>query len=626
LIVADSKVFSSTSDSSYLKTPKRAELKGGSATAAQIEQLADYFSPKVYQALKFYSDFEATDDSSSAWVPVSQTKANPKIFAVGIIPPAVTLSGRLLDRSASVATSTDDVAGEAQFMIESDRGSTSKGVISGVHVAAQDGLKGAELPDSFWQSYLEMCDRLKVDPIEMAAVLSKESHFNPAAQNFAGGRERPPVAQGLCQFVRKTAMGAPVNMKKEEWETFALLSASEQLVYVERFFSGRVAGKDRYYINKLTFGGHDNPDGSVYASKESMAAWISSHPGDTFDIPEQQDKAIRQNPGVVTDGRILRSTLDAQVVKHPPTEIIFRLMGVEPLKGATSSRTPVIEGEDDLLGDLDSPEVLNWQEQGSANASEARRKDAKLGSTGLNNTTETGKRFLFAQQAEIKQTALELETMRNTPPLRLLVNPTSLRVSCEKLASDGNWTRNGPIVEHWGENQDKIEGSGKVAAFFAIDANTNQAGGQGEGPGLTRVSRQYSASYQNFMSLYLLYRNNANLYTSGLDLADSKGAFRNRLSMVGSIYLYYDATLYVGSFDNFSITESDTAPYTLEYNFQFTARATFILDQPPVLDPQAQAFVSPQQGYAPTTRSYPGMEEFSEVQNAFADSIFAGDS
>ena len=47
---------------------------------------------------------------------------------------------------------------------------------------------------------------------------------------------------------------------------------------------------------------------------------------------------------------------------------------------------------------------------------------------------------------------------------------------------------------------------------------------------------------------------------------------------MGSIYIYYDNILYIGSFDSFNLTETELAPFTLEYNFSFTVRATYLLD------------------------------------------------
>jgi hypothetical protein len=95
-------------------------------------------------------------------------------------------------------------------------------------------------------------------------------------------------------------------------------------------------------------------------------------------------------------------------------------------------------------------------------------------------------------------------------------------------------------------------------------------------PGLTRMARNFSKGYQNFLALYLLYRNNAGLY-----LADFGVEKRLNLSVVGTVYIYYDNILYLGSFDSFNVTEDDTKPFTLEYSFDFTVRATFLLDNPP---------------------------------------------
>jgi hypothetical protein len=168
--------------------------------------------------------------------------------------------------------------------------------------------------------------------------------------------------------------------------------------------------------------------------------------------------------------------------------------------------------------------------------------------------------------------------MANTPPLRLLVNPASFKVGNEKILNDGNFTRTGPIVEHWGDGQDKIDASGKIGAFYCADvtgvgSDPLQESG---GPGLTRTARTFSAAYQNFLSLYQIYRNNAGIH---IDDTVDPGAGKKNLVMLGSVYIYYDHTLYIGSFDSFTVTESDTAPFTLEYSFQFTTRATFLMDQ-----------------------------------------------
>jgi len=160
---------------------------------------------------------------------------------------------------------------------------------------------------------------------------------------------------------------------------------------------------------------------------------------------------------------------------------------------------------------------------------------------------------------------MALEGMKRLPPLRLLVNPQQFFVKGSKIVTDGNWSRYGPIIEHWGDEQDVISASGKVAAFYTAQT------------GLTRAARQFSASWRNFQSLYLLYKNNGGVYLK--DPFDTTGQSK-RLTYVGSIYIYYDGILYVGSFTNFNITEEDSAPYTVSYSFEFQVRAAFILDRP----------------------------------------------
>jgi len=217
----------------------------------------------------------------------------------------------------------------------------------------------------------------------------------------------------------------------------------------------------------------------------------------------------------------------------------------------------------------------------------------------------------------IKKVRAAADAMRNTPPLRMLVNPRSFSVKSEKIVSDGNWGRNGPIIEFWGDNQDKISASGSLAGFFAMDVN-NAAG-----PGLTRHARNFSQAYQNFISLYLLYRNNGGLY-----LEDSGGTEKTlNLSLLGSIYIYYDSILYIGSFDSFTFGEEDTKPFVSEYSFEFTVRASFILDEPtdPNTDPRIQATLRSNEGDNGLFPTVPVQEPAGVFDDFFEGTIFAPD-
>ena len=196
-------------------------------------------------------------------------------------------------------------------------------------------------------------------------------------------------------------------------------------------------------------------------------------------------------------------------------------------------------------------------------------------STSINQTSTATQTLASQQTAIINAITQQVNQMVNTPPLRLLVNPRSFKNSLEKITSDGSWGRNGPIIEHWGEQMDKIEASGKIAAFYALDSNPPGLLTDND-PGLTRMVRNSSTAYQNLLSLYLIYRNNAGIWTEDFI---NPASTKTNLSIVGSIFIFYDNILYVGSFDNFTISESDEAPYSLEYSFSFTVRAWFEMDQ-----------------------------------------------
>lgn len=587
-----------------LVAPRSGSLTSG-RLADDIEAKSDFYVPSVYQQLGFYSNFSTNTDGNTSFIPVTQTKANPKLFVVGIIPPSVNITGRLLDRSASVSNILGGLVSPESEPGTFDSRSTVDRIENGVAVAVPDGIRGSALPDSFWQSYVLMCDRLKTDPNALAAVLEKESHFDPKAQNIGKGR----TAQGLCQFVRDTAVSDRVKMEPEVWDEFALLSAEEQLVYVERYFQGRSSGKGKDDLNVIVFGGNRNPDGSLYASKVQQENWIRDHPEDAgkFNNPERQALAVESNPKASLDGglTIRKEGLAKNLAVFPSPSILERIRTAQDyIKRNNISSS----GTNATTANATAP---NWKAEGSQNASAAKKDIAKTAERDQLRDDLTN-RFRQAQLAEIKATISAVEALRNAPPLRLLVNPTSFKISSEKVVSDGNWTRNGPIIEYWGENQDKLDASGKLAGFFSIDAVNPAPDAQGESPGLTRGARQYSASYQNFMSLYLLYRNNANVYTMAKDISDTKEIALNRLSMVGSMYIYYDDTMYIGSFDNFSITESDATPYSLEYNFQFTVRATFLLDRPSANTVDSSNFTS-RRMVLPTTTPSVGPEDYSSV-------------
>ena len=149
--------------------------------------------------------------------------------------------------------------------------------------------------------------------------------------------------------------------------------------------------------------------------------------------------------------------------------------------------------------------------------------------------------------------------MLNVPPLVLLINPSSFSHDMTKLILDGTFTRNGYVREHWGENLDTVSCDGKIGAFYGIAI---QNGALKHEISVTRSYRKSSMSYQNLMSLVMLYENNGRVY------ADMESD--HRITMVGSIMMFWDGNMYLGNFNNFKVSDKEEAPFSLSYSFEFT--------------------------------------------------------
>jgi hypothetical protein len=412
-----------------------------------------------------------------------------------------------------------------------------------------------------------MCDRLKVDPGAMAVVMDNESGFDTSAVSVKDGKV---TAKGLNQIA--PSMAKKLGIPPEEYERFSELSAERQLFWAEKYFkSNGVRGMTAGQLAARNLGdayAKTNPGGVLYASAEYQA----SHGGYSAYLdggPKGKQAQAYTNNIIVDikygdkDGAISRADVEAWATKAGSP------FAAKIAKAQNARRLGVRSTSTDRQNVAEEQGSNAWAKGGSKDAKEAAKDINKRAGTNLDPST-LSQRFQASQESFRKALKAAIEQMAQLPPLRMLVNPESFSVSAEKIISDGNYGRNGPIIEHWGDGQERIEGSGKVAAFFAMDAlNAN-------GPGLTRTARAGSLSFQNLMSLYLLYKSNGALWMK--EFLDNRTENHSLISLIGSIYIFYDNILYVGSFDNFTITESDTAPYTLEYSFSFVARAWFLLD------------------------------------------------
>ena len=545
-------------------------------TYQQIESTADFYSPSIYENLPRFSSLKAmADPLAGDFVPLTsvgiRSAKDAKMFVIGILPPSSNVTGRLLDRSASVAILTQ----QAVNAIDS--------TAAPANYPSQD----------FYTALVATANQMGVKPEALAAVLNGETGFNASQVNAIG-------AKGMSQMLRSTAQ--KIGMSKEDWDNYENLSGAEQLPWIAKAMSP-CRGMNEVQLYAKNLGGYagSNPvevgtiGGLYYVSR----AYVGNHGGASdpkWDNPKlnlpHQYSAYEQNEALDRDHDGAISDADMA------TQAAAGMAGVDQSAIDAAKKRIQQGGSLQFSADVLTGQALadSWAGSGTANASRAQKQQQKIANTDLN-MSDMGQALLQKQIAMIKATLAALDTMRNTPPLRMLVNPQSFKTSSEKICSDGNRSRSQPIIEHWGEQQDKLEASGKIAGFYAADmvgnADVSNRGSSGTSthpypdtvgtyPGLTRSARQFSKSWQNFLSLYMIYRSNGGLFLEDFYEAsqskDPDNFTDTTLSVVGSVYIYYDNILYIGSFDTFSITEDDTAPYTVEYNFAFTVRATFLLD------------------------------------------------
>lgn len=518
----------------------------------QIEETAGLYEPAVYELLTFYSALQnQSDELDGQFFPLTTVKPKSEkealLFAVGFIPPTSNVTGRLLDRSASVANAAAGSEGslqdidmtEAQVIRSSSAASGNLGGEGGRQVEGVPGEdRGPPIVNKF--------------SVKQLAVLIRDAYH----ARFNKNPTQIELAIYVGQSMRETGGNWPNNnpgyignypLKRipEGRHTFAFLYKNGRVEYYNSYSTPQAGAAS--FVSNVVF----------RSGGRTRQAAIA---GDLLGYC----KALH-------DGKYYTDTVEDYFGHYPNVTAIAKAIGdVDKLDPST------VSGFKPIGGDV-KPPAGDWASTGSSNSSQANKTFSKTANRDLNRT-DLGLRFLAAQASMIKALQDAISQMARTPPLRLLINPQSFRSSCEKLISSGNWGRNGPIIEHWGDQQDKIEGSGKIAAFYSIDTVGSSLGDVGNSPGLGRTARQFSQSYQNLQSLWLIYKNNGGIWLP--DYTNTSTSKRTNLAVVGSVYLYFDGILYIGSFDNFNLSETEGAPFTLEYNFSFTVRAWFLLDRP----------------------------------------------
>lgn len=614
-----------------------------------IEETAGTFPPWVYDLLTFQRASWNTgpDELDGQFIPLTTVKQrsaqDSKLFVVGLIPPSATVTGRTLDRTATVANivgvpSDVDVAestptggggadGSSQalagsvfsapgYQIPPASGPNTLGVGAKPGDIGDDmGSPGityhgaAELYTLFHDAYKQTfgTEPTPTEVLFLVVQSRRETggawpNNNPGFIGNSGAKPGTFHANGMDKYGKKNDSAGTTGKYFNTYETplkgaqamvghvygnpnaRAAAASGDVLGYITSLAQTAYYGDDT--VNSYYHGTAKSPPEGIYPNLlKATAKEIAKAGGPQWEVGElpayapdscafkETGAEYRKRVGWSGNGPLPQWAIDK---------------GADPKDGkqvfAARQRFTKFSLYDSSCP-MDAPpsgadpngQAPGWSQTGSGAAAEAQKAQEKEAGRSLGDTflgallTATQATYTIALRTAIQQ-------MAQTPPLKLLVNPISFKPTSEKIISDGNFSRNGPIVEHWGEQQDKISASGKLAGFYALDVGSTVNGSAGNSPGITRIARSFSAAYQNFLSLYLIYRNNGTVWIEDFDKAKPKA---NNLAVVGSVYIYYDNVLYIGSFDSFNVNETDDKPYTLEYDFSFTVRYKFELDRIP---------------------------------------------
>lgn len=593
-------------------------------TYQQIESVAGYIPPAVYSYLSYQiaSWQTSADHLSSQFVPLTsvprKTASDAKLFIVGLLPPSANVTGRLLDRSATVAA----VQGYAEDLDLATGGDIPAGIISApgyqfppptpaksgqvkLGIGTGAGRVGpdkgppeivhhsyGEMYDIFYDGYVAAYGREPTPNELLFLVAQSQAETSGDWPNNNPGFLGPPTkdARPDSFYWAKT----PDN---PYWNTYQTPQDGAKAFITTVFGNGHnnaqksaaagdafgyttSLGQRNYYAHESVNKYYAGVRGGLYNAAYAISA--AGGPHWNLNLPPNGPDACAFNETNFQYRERVGWTKAALSGKAPPPKWVQEA-GYKPGTAAFAASTnrltdasfydeacSLTPKEPDPVDASGKP--IPFAGQGSEAAAKA-AKDADQKADKSLNASQLGQLLMGAQKDYVLRLQQAIKQMEQTPPLRLLVNPTSFKPASEKIISDGNFSRQGAIVEHWGEQQLKLTASGTLAGFYAADKSMG-----GKGPGITRVARNFSAAYQNFLSLYMIYRNNGTVWLPDYLQQNSKA---NNLALVGSVYIYYDNVLYIGSFDSFNISESDDKPHSLQYDFSFTVRYAFELDRVP---------------------------------------------
>ena len=139
----------------------------------------------------------------------------------------------------------------------------------------------------------------------------------------------------------------------------------------------------------------------------------------------------------------------------------------------------------------------------------------------------------------------------------LHVNPSSMSIKYARKV-ERIQTKGGFVEQHWGDDTQSIDFDAATGGFMRLYTGLSNV----TSPALTGGTRRESLAYDTYLDLLALFHNNGSVY--GTD---------GQIALQGIIKVTFDGGVYLGWFENCTVTESAEKP------FMFTMSTTLTVDK-----------------------------------------------
>lgn len=148
------------------------------------------------------------------------------------------------------------------------------------------------------------------------------------------------------------------------------------------------------------------------------------------------------------------------------------------------------------------------------------------------------------------------ETSILPPGLRMVlhVNPTTMNIKSNRKV-ERIQTKGGFVEQHWGDDTDGIDFNAATGGFMRLYTGLTNV----TAPQSTGGSRRETLAYDAYLDALALFHNNGSVY-------DING----QVALQGIIKVTFDGGVYLGWFNNFSVSETAEKPYMFELTADMT--------------------------------------------------------